>query len=489
MNYYNNCNGTTLIKRIHFSTLSPSKIIQDAHQSCFKDIEKSIKEDSFSAYANELKNCILSKQEAASALKICLDLNFFEPNLFRDLIKLLEDEYFKPVLLEDSNDKHELYNITKSNPSNTFNFINSLSVKDKSMIIIWTCKVNSNVKKFKRNFTVKRSEKIDPEKKELYITKRTGMVLDPIPIRAKMSFIPPGKKLSNMLSMQLRDHVPNADLMELCYISHIFSTPLPLSGQLNEDTIELIAENFCKFDYLELSKSMFSLSSFCRYAKNRFLEVSSFMDPNINRRPTRGKVLEKIDYRKLSNKFVRKMLESVENYINSTDLEDDYIGYLMVNSDITVHLHILNNLANSDIPISINVWENLVIKLEKLMDYVKNFDVKEIGLYCDSVLSVKYTTENTIEVSRKMFKNFTVACEYNKEDYYLISQILKYILKNRLIGDSSDLLSDSSELIRCICTLTLNNMERIEPSVRVPLVKYLYTFSSLLNDNEKEELM
>eukprot|EP00375_Theileria_parva_P003755 XP_766441.1 hypothetical protein [Theileria parva strain Muguga] len=460
-NYSNNYNHVSLIKRINFSTLSPSKIIQDAHRACFKDIKQSIKEDSFSPYANDLKNCIFSKQEAASALKLCLDLNFFEPKLFRDVIKVLEDEYFKPVLLEDSNDTHnELYNITKTNPSNTFSFINSLPPKDKSTIIIWTWKTNSNVKKVKQRLTVKRTEEIDPEKKELYVTKRTGMVLDPIPIRARMSYIPPGKKLSNMLSMQLREHVPNADLIDLCYISHIFSTPLPLSGQLNEDTIDLIAEHFCKFDTSDLSRNMFTLSSFCRYSKNRFLEVSSFMDPNVNRRPTRGKLLQKIDYRKLSTNFMTKMLESVENYSNSSDLNDDYSGYLVVNSEITVHLHILNNLANSDIPISINKWEKLVIKVKNLMESVKNFDVKEISLYCDAVLSIKYTTPNTIDVAKQMIKNFTVSCEYTKEDYYLISQILKFILNNQFT-------TESSELIKCVCTLTLNNMERLEPSQRL----------------------
>ncbi|BAM39410.1 P-type ATPase [Theileria orientalis strain Shintoku] len=479
----NGINRHLLHRRINISTTSTSKLIIDAHQSCFNKSGETIAKEQFHRFSNNLKNCIFSKQEAACALRFCLDLEHFDPILFRNIIKVLEDEYFKPVLCEDLEDtSHELYNITKKNVSNTYEFMNSLSIKDKTNIVIWTWLINKETKKRTRRIKIhKRTEEIDPEKKEVYVTRRTRMVLDPIPIRARVSYIPPGKRLSNTLAFQLRESVPECSLPELCNILHIFSTPLPLSGQLNEDTMDLIAQKFSKYEVGELAKNIYSVSSFCKYASKRFLDIWSFTDPNQDRVPTRGKILYKFEKRKLDKRFINKVLESIEEYANSNIELENYKGYLDVTSDISVHLHILNNFANSDIEIPINTWEGLIVKLVSITEEQNKFEMREIGLFCDTLIKVKYTTPNTLNCARMMIKSFTISEEMLNHDYYLMSQILEVILMNGLN-------EGSSEIIKCVCTLALNNIERIELDNKLKLVKNLDRLSDSLNESERLEL-
>ncbi|UKJ88289.2 P-type ATPase [Theileria orientalis] len=307
------------------------------------------------------------------------------------------------------------------------------------------------------------------------------MVLDPIPIRARISYIPPGKKLSNTLAVQLRESVLECSLSDLCHILHIFSTPLPLTGQLNEDTMDLIGRNFCKYEASDLAKNIFSISAFCRYASKRFLDIWSFTDPNAERVPSRGKILYKFEKRKLDKIIINKVLESLEEYRNSNIELENYEGHIDVISDLSVHLHILNNFANSDIEIPINTWEGLIMKLHSIMQGQNKFEMREIGLFCDTLMKVKYTTPNTLKCLKTMLKSFTISEELSSYDYFLMSQILGVILMNGLS-------EGSIEMIKCVYTLALNNIEMIELDNKLKLVKHLDKLSDSLNESERLEL-
>ncbi|EKX74060.1 conserved hypothetical protein [Theileria equi strain WA] len=420
-----------------------TSIIRNAHGSFLSDSEPSKVIIGFKKHIEDLEGLILSKEEAICTMNMCLDLGHLNRRLFRNCIEIVEDEYFKPVLVKDCDKVHPLTDLGYKNIDNTYEFVNNMSIQHKALIVIWTHIINQrkdHSQHGRHRQLYKPSESIDPEKEEIVTTRKLGRVLDPKPIRARISRIPSGKKLSNMLALQLREQIPDASLSDACYISHIFTTDLPLSGQLNEDTIDLLAQRFSEFTPSKLVDNMYSISKFCRSATRRFNEIWSFHDPNVDRIPTKRRCLYKIERRQFKSSFVLHVLKTLELYCDPERNKKDTVNpYIYEKNMLTLPLHIMLDLSHSDIPIPINLWDKLVVKIDTILKDVKYLDLCSIGLFFEAVVVSKYTTENTIEVAKGMLKKCVIDND-KIETYNSIQYILKVVSEQCLENEFRDLI-------------------------------------------------
>ncbi|KAK2196840.1 hypothetical protein BdWA1_002089 [Babesia duncani] len=152
-----------------------ASIIKSAYDSC-KGLKEPLENTVcvLNDYVPQIRYYTLSIEEAIVTLKLCLSHDYFDEEVIKKCITLLEDEYFKPILLTDPNmEKHpfvDLYDFVDQ----AYEFVKNLTVQDKVKLILWQWRIQdkgiSYIKINEHNKTT--TEEVDPEKKEIYETKK-----------------------------------------------------------------------------------------------------------------------------------------------------------------------------------------------------------------------------------------------------------------------------------------------------------------------------
>ncbi|KAK1443500.1 hypothetical protein BgAZ_203760 [Babesia gibsoni] len=347
-----------------------------------------------------VRGSTLSVKEAYITIKLCLRTGIVDEELFRHCLSIVEAGYFSPVLSNGwgidtlSSDKdHE------GLPRSCFDAINGLHICDKASL--WQEKFSSNLGKQTPKVDPTKSHKtqdIDPEGRERYTTKKLGKVLDPKPLRVRIRKMAAGKKLANTVALQLRESVREASLSELADICTIFACRLPLSGQLNDDTILMLASRLSEFSPKELSSVLHHIAIMCSAASMRSYETWSFTTTPRGVRSSQTHRLCRIGRKELPKHFLEKVASAAELYSRDGVIAaplGSRLGYPL--EPLDEHIQTVRLLAHSDMPLSITLWDDLLSKKIPDGSQVK---LSTVLSFFEAVDYAKYYTPGTIDKAK-----------------------------------------------------------------------------------------
>ncbi|KAK1935975.1 hypothetical protein X943_000690 [Babesia divergens] len=360
----------------------------------------------------DIRGSTLSIQDACAVLKTCLEVGHFDHELLSDCLSVVEGGYFSPVLVGGSEaDAPLLFSADASPFKSCFDAINGLSVREKASM--WQDKLSrirrkciSHVEQLQPHVTAD----IDPEGRELFTTKKLGKVLDPKPLRVRVRQMAPGRKLCNTLALQLREAIPSATLMDLGNICTIFAVRLPLSGQMNDDTMDMLAARLHSFSPEDLASVMHHIAFLCSAAATRAVETWSYNRASGSARSSESHRLYSIRRLKLPQPFLQKVANAVGVYTNG-EVCPEALGFCLGRElkPLEQHVHTAMLLARSDVPLSIQLWNALLSNVDKHLHEGIAVDTQTVLCFFEAVDYAQYTTPQTINTAQRLLSS----CKYD----------------------------------------------------------------------------
>ncbi|CDR94288.1 hypothetical protein, conserved [Babesia bigemina] len=390
-----------------------------------------------------LRGATLSKQEAFLALQFCLRVGYFEKDLLSNCMCLVESGYYNPVLKTPWNgdDSPPLKNVSEL-PNNCFDAVNGMPISDKATM--WQdrlMKMRRTPRGQRETHTSRGITDVDPEKREIFTTRKLGKVVDPKPLRVRVRDMPPGKKLCSAVAFQLREAVDGASLTELGDISTMFAARLPLSGQLNDDTMELLAERLGYYTPEELATQISHIAIVSSAATARYVETWSHRRALGSTRASQAHRLYRIGRKTLPKQFLTKLSVAAELYARErvTPVALGFrLGYHM---DATEQqFFTLRSLARSDTPLSMTQWDLLLASAEESLDGDAEVNARCVIWLLDAINAAKYTTLSTIHLARMLTAKCEIASDVDRNhthvDTFDVKPMLRFVEENSLGDDA-----------------------------------------------------
>ncbi|ORM41994.1 uncharacterized protein BXIN_1052 [Babesia sp. Xinjiang] len=394
---------------------------------------------------SHVRGSTLSTQEAFYTLQLCLKFGYFYRDLLRDCLAVVEADFFSPALTDAWNGEPPL--ITESNsdvPTNCYHGVNAMSIRDKAAMIVWQDKLSSRRKKHRSAVAsnkFKGTSELDPERREVFTTKKLGKVLDPKPLKVRVQTMVPGKKLCGTLALQLREAISCGSLADVCDICAMFSVKRPLSGKLNDDTIELLTNRLCEFTEEDLCTHIHHIAILCAAAAARTVETWSHHRASEGLRSLEAHRLYRISRKQLSQKFLKKLSSAVGLYSEGR-IQPAALGALTVEKLdlLNQHINTLRLLARSDLPLSMSTWDRLMALVAKYLDYGCVPDVRTAIWLLEAIIAAKYTTPTTVDVTRRVLASCkpeeNLVSECRNVSPIETAQIIRYLWTYSLAKDA-----------------------------------------------------
>ncbi|GBE60550.1 P-type ATPase, putative [Babesia ovata] len=261
---------------------------------------------------------------------------------------------------------------------------------------------------------------VDPEKREIFTTRKLGKVVDPKPLRVRIRDMPPGKKLCSAVALQLREAIDGASLTELGDISTMFAARLPLSGQLNDDTMELLAERFRDFSPEQLSTQMSHIALLSSAATARYLETWSHRRALGSTRASQAHRLYRIGRKQLPKLFLTKLSATAELYAKER-VKPLTLGFRMgYHMDaVEQEFFTLRSLARSDMPLSMSLWDLLVAAAEERLETNEEVNLRCVIWLLEAINAAKYTTPSTIGLARRLIAKCKVPSDLDRNHIHI----------------------------------------------------------------------
>ncbi|GIX63074.1 P-type ATPase [Babesia caballi] len=387
----------------------------------------------------------LSKQEAFLALQLCLEAGCFERELLRGCLSVLEAGYFGPALVDGWDGEEPLVaEFVEKAPRNCHDAVDAMRVRDKVAMVVWQDRLAlGSCSRAQESDAPKpqRSAEIDPEKREVFTTRKLGKVLDPKPLRVRIRTMAPGKKLCSALALQLREAVPDAPLADLGAICAMFAARRPLSGQLNDDTMAMLAGRLYSFTAEELAACVPSIAVLCDAAAARAVETWSYHRASGGARASEAHRLYRIGRQQLPKAFLARVAAATEVYARGEAGRvalGPWTGHPL--EQVEQQLYTLRSLARSDVPLSMPLWNALIAGVGNSLDGGEVATTRGGLWLLEAMNASKYTTPATVSLARRMLGSCETPGDSAAEELDIgplaVSQVLRLIVAYSMANDA-----------------------------------------------------
>ncbi|GFE54041.1 P-type ATPase, putative [Babesia ovis] len=364
----------------------------------------------------DIRGSTLSNQEAFLTLQLCLKSGCFQRDLIRDCLSIVEADYFSPVLQDAWNGESPIIIPKAKNAvTNCYDGINAMSIREKASMIVWQERIGPFRNKYAHKSTFDKQRyttELDPEKRELFTTRKLGKVIDPKPFKVRVHTMAPGKKLCATLAVQLREGIPSASLTDLGHMCTMFSVKRPLSGTMNDDTLDLLSHRLYGFSAEELANHIHQIAIMCFAAAERAAETWSYHRASERRRSSEAHRLYRISRKQLPKRFLIKVAEAAGIYATEKRQASNLTTPILEQAGpLNQYVYTLRSLARSDVPISMDLWDKLMQLVAEHIDDGSLVDSHTVVWLLEAVNASKYTTPITIDVTRRVM----TSCKPTKE--------------------------------------------------------------------------
>nr|BAN64902.1 hypothetical protein [Babesia bovis] len=361
----------------------------------------------------DVRGCTLSNQEAFYTLDLCLRSGIFQHNLFHDCLSIVEADYFNPVLIDPWNGEPPLLQTSDERlPRNSHCGVNGMSIEQKASLIVCQDKINAPSQSDSASSRTQRTTELDPEKHELFTTKKLGKVLDPKPFKVRVNAMVPGKKLCNTVALQLKEAIRTASSVDITHLCSIFVVRRPFSGTVNDDAIDMLTERLLEYTPEQLFTYIHHLAIFCSAAASRATETWSYDSDFEKVRSYGSHRTYRIRRTQLPKRLLVNVSEAVDIYASKN------IGTIVPSTmfcygldKLEQHVYTMRSLAMSDVPISMATWDGLMSLVGHHIEEGYIPSVYTVLCLLEAINASKYTTSITNDVAHRVISCCTVGNE------------------------------------------------------------------------------